>query len=412
MKQQPVLVSVALVGSLACSGSEDAGSGRFSEAHAFEPADVHVLGTSEYLAYVVDLDVLPDGRVWVLNSVEPFFVGFGPTGAPLGEHGVEGGGPEEVRRPVGLVSGGLDGEAWALDAGRHALVRASRPDAPWVELALPRDSLPPESLIGGRDPSSVRVRTARLGDEVLVPRTSLAGRSGMLSVWRAIWGADLLAVDPSDGSARTVVRLAEVLGDPTPHVPADAGFPPSPVWFRLWTVCPGPEIRVHDRLRNQIRGFTSEGTEVEPVALPEAVLTSVTREQFARALLDLAAVVAAPALGTAPPPVDTARLLPGLRQQIDGDGRELATLLPRYVDLHCTDDGVLWARPFDVETGGLRGGPRWLRIGRDGVAREVRLPERFDPYRFTAGRIFGVQRDSLDVPSVAWIDLPGFVESR
>lgn len=35
------------------------------------------------------------------------------------------------------------------------------------------------------------------------------------------------------------------------------------------------------------------------------------------------------------------------------------------------------------------------------------LPERFDPYRFTGDRIWGVLRDELDVASVAWIETPG-----
>ena len=43
------------------------------------------------------LEVLPDGEVWILNSVEPFFVGFGPDGDVIGEHGSSGGGPAEYR---------------------------------------------------------------------------------------------------------------------------------------------------------------------------------------------------------------------------------------------------------------------------------------------------------------------------
>ncbi len=226
----------------------------------------------------------------------------------------------------------------------------------------------------------------------------------MRSVWRSLWGADLVAVDPVAGSVRTVARLGEVLGDPTPHVPADLGFPPFPAWFRLWDVCSGSEIRVHDRLRNQIRGFTSEGVELAPIHLPAPRITEVTREEFARAMLEGAAVEAAGSLGLEPPRIDTARLLPMLRQRIDGDPVELATILPRYVDLQCTNEGTLWVRPFDLDVGGLRGGPGWLRITPDGRGREVRLPLRFDPLRFTAERIWGIWRDSLDVASVAWIE--------
>jgi hypothetical protein len=38
--------------------------------------------------------------------------------------------------------------------------------------------------------------------------------------------------------------------------------------------------------------------------------------------------------------------------------------------------------------------------------REVRFPERFDPHRFTEGRVWGVLRDELDVASVAWLPAP------
>jgi hypothetical protein len=56
--------------------------------------------------------------------------------------------------------------------------------------------------------------------------------------------------------------------------------------------------------------------------------------------------------------------------------------------------------------GGLRGGTAWLRITPGGVSQEIHLPERFDPYRFTSERIWGVLRDELDVASVAWIEAP------
>lgn len=404
MDQASQLVWVLGLGLAACAACRGNPESAADAPRVFGAGDVELLGTSESLAFVLDLEVLPDGRVWVLNSIEPFFVAFAPDGTVLAEHGVEGGGPEEVRRPVSFVTGGIDGEVWALDTGRHAFIRVSRQDSPGTPIALPQDSVPPVSLIGFREVTFVRVRTARLGEEVIVPRTSTSGGSGMLSVWRSIWGADLLAFDPATGSARTVVRLGEALGDPTPHVPTELEFPPIPVWYRLWTVCSGSEVRVHDRLRNQIRGFNATGAELPPIALPEPSLTSVTRERFARAMLEAAAVEAAGSIGPGPPRVDTARLLPGLRQRIQGDGAELAALLPRYVDLHCTEDGVLWIRPFDIEVGGLRGGPGWLRITPDGRMREVRLPPRFDPLRFTSGRIWGIQRDTLDVASVAWIE--------
>jgi hypothetical protein len=67
----------------------------------------------------------------------------------------------------------------------------------------------------------------------------------------------------------------------------------------------------------------------------------------------------------------------------------------------------MWMHPFDVAAGGLTGGRSWLRVAPDGVLRMVTLPERFDPLRFTSDRVWGVQRDNLDVASIAWAPLPG-----
>ena len=68
--------------------------------------------------------------------------------------------------------------------------------------------------------------------------------------------------------------------------------------------------------------------------------------------------------------------------------------------------GALWIHPFDLDAGGLSGGPAWLRITPDGATREVYLPQRFDAYRFTRERIWGVKRDELDRASVAWVQVP------
>lgn len=106
-------------------------------------------------------------------------------------------------------------------------------------------------------------------------------------------------------------------------------------------------------------------------------------------------------------PADSARIMEALRSRGSAPPDRLANLLPRYLDLRCDERGTLWLQPFDIEEGGLQGGPVWLRITSDGESREVRLPDGFDPYRFTSERIWGVRRDELDRASVAWIEVPG-----
>jgi hypothetical protein len=81
-------------------------------------------------------------------------------------------------------------------------------------------------------------------------------------------------------------------------------------------------------------------------------------------------------------------------------------VLPQYVDLRCDDAGRTWLRPMDLDAGGMVGSATWLRIDRDGAVREVTFPERFDPYRFTDGKAWGVVRDELDVAALAWLELP------
>jgi hypothetical protein len=95
-----------------------------------------------------------------------------------------------------------------------------------------------------------------------------------------------------------------------------------------------------------------------------------------------------------------------MAQGTKGSPAQLAAYLPRYVNLHCSEGGTLWIQPLDVAGGGLSGGRTWVRISPDGTRRTVEMPLRFDPFRFTNDRIWGVQRDELDVASIAWIDVP------
>ncbi len=369
------------------------------------PADVEVLGTSESLAVVQDLEVLPDGSVWVFNSVEPYFIGFGPDGESLGAHGRAGGGPEEFPMPSAFLAGGWEGEAWVFDLRRHGMIRISRPDADWAEIPLRSESLPPGSIRGGMNLVSAAVRTARLGGEIIVPRARPPGEAGMLALRLSLLGADLVAVDAETAATRTLVTLGDVLDDPSGgFVASEGGFPQ---WYRLWAPCGENLVRVYDRVRNQLRGFDGSGSEVGPVDLPPVPFTEVSARQFAGAVFELRQAELTGDVRGRLGEADRQRLLNQMAQGVSGSPRELATYLPHYVDFRCSEDGTMWLHPFDPDAGGLNGGPRWLSISSDGVARDVHLPDRFDALRFSDSRIWGVYRDELDVPSVASIPLPG-----
>jgi hypothetical protein len=251
------------------------------------------------------------------------------------------------------------------------------------------------------------VRIELLGEEVVVPRTASSLRDGLLTFWAANWGADLVGIRPAADSVRTLVSLGEVLGDPMSFVDLLEGRLPMPLWFRLWTVCGDERLRVWDRIGNQIRTFGPDGRQLGAVALPPDEIDRVTQRQFARAVLGLIVAETMGEVGGQLSPADSAAILDEALQQAVGEPEQLADLLPRYVDLRCSTDGTLWLHPFDLEVGGLQGGRVWLQMGEDGSVREVSLPDRFQAFRFTSDRIWGVQRDQLDVASVAWIDLGG-----
>lgn len=403
--RRAITVAVAAVMLLGCDGTREERVD-FGQPIILEHSSVVVVGTSDALATVEDLEVLPDGTVWVLNSVAPFFVRFGPDGAAPEAHGNRGGGPEEFRWPAGFVNGGIDREAWTFDARRHALIRVSQPGDGWLETRIPTDSMPPGSLIGGLGLLSNRVRTARLGDEIVLARTtgSMGMEGGIVSFWSSIWGADLLGLDPATGSVRNLLNLRETLGDPIADFEFSEGA--FPLWFRLWEVCGDNQLRVYDRFRNEVRTFASDGTEGEATPLPPVRLTEVTPTEFARAVFPLRQAEVSGNVRGHLSAADSTRLLHEMAQSTKGSPAQLARYLPRYVDFRCTNDGTLWLQPFDTETGGLTGGTGWLRVTPGGSATEVSLPTSFDPYRFTSERIWGVQRDEFDVASLAWIEVP------
>lgn len=365
---------------------------------------IEALGTSDSLALVRDLEVVGDGSVWVLNSQEPYFMGFGPGGEALVAHGSAGRGPDEFAMPSAFVTGGLEGEAWVLDLMRHALIRISRPDAGWEEVSLASSALPPGTVRTGMNMLSPSVRTARLGREIIVPRSTVTMEGGVMQFRLGLLRADLVVVDPVTGDARTLVALGEALEDPSgDFIQSDGGFP---LWYRLWAACGENLVRVHDRVTNQLRGFDGSGAEVDPIDLPPVPFTEVTPRQFAAAVFALRQAEVTGDVATRLSEADSLRLLRQMASAVQGAPHELASYLPRYVDFRCSDDGTMWLQPLDLDAGGLSGGPRWLRIARDGATREAILPERFEAMRFTTSRIWGVYRDEFDLPSVASIPLP------
>jgi hypothetical protein len=366
---------------------------------------VHVVGTSDQIAAVLDVDVLEDGSIWVLNSVEPFLVGFSADGELLDAYGSGGGGPEEFDMPAGFVLGAAGNATRVLDVRRHSLIEVPRPPSGRVEIPIPRDSLPPGSLQPGMGLLNPRVRSYVVGDTVVLARSFGTLRTGVYGMWSAIWGADLVGVPSSGADVRTILSLGEALGDPSEYLEQTGGFPPFPLWFRLWAVCGEDVIHVHDRMRNSIRRFRLDGSEVDPLELPPAPFDEVSPEEFVRAVFGLRAAEITGGVGGRLSPEDSIRLMRQSVGEVQGTPERLARFLPHYVDLRCGEDGALWLQPPDLALTDLRGGRHWVRLDPSGDAHDVRLPPRFDAYRFFADRVLGVQRDPLDVAAVAWVEL-------
>ncbi len=377
----------------------------------FSASDIQVIGSSDSLAVVQDMEVLSDGSVWVLNSQAPFFAGFGPGGESLGVHGRSGGGPGEFQMPSGFVTGGWDGGAWVFDFVRHAIIRVSQPGEEPAAIPLRSDALPPGSVRGGMNMLGNLVRTARMGSEIILPRSTATMESGPLQFRFSLLLADLVAIDPETGAVRDLVALGEVLDDPSgDFIPSEGAFP---LWYRLWAPCGDDVVRVHDRVRNQLRGFDGSGVEVDPIDLPPVPFSEVTPHQFAAAVFGMRQAQVTGDVAARLTEEDSLRVLDRIARTVRGRPDELATYLPRYVDLRCTEGGTIWMHPLDPDIGGLGGGRRWLRISPDaataptGAVQEVYLPDRFDAFRFTESRIWGIRRDGNDIPSVAFIALPG-----
>ena len=237
-----------------------------------------------------------------------------------------------------------------------------------------------------------------------MPRTSESMQAGVLNYRFSLLRPDLIAVDPEAGGNRTFLAFGEVLDDPSgDFIRSEGGFP---LWYRLWASCGENVVRVYDRMTNQLRGFDGSGAEVRPIDLPPVPFTEVTPRQFAGAVFPIRQAELTGDVWSRLNAEDSLRVLNQTAQSVRGQPHELASYLPRYVDFRCSEDGTMWMNPIDLDAGGLKGASLWLRIAPDGATREVRLPDRFDAFRFTDTRIWGVYRDEFDIPFVASIALP------
>lgn len=376
------------------------------------PAEaVTLLGTSEDLAEIQDVQPGPDGRVWVLNSATPFFLAFREGEGVVAAHGVRGQGPGEFRAPLTLIAGGADSGAeagvWVYDGGRHAVVRiddvvapdaGGPPGAGERTVTFPRDAIPQNAALGFDPDGGPWLAPADGG--FLVARNPAGLAFGLYD--RALWAIELVRVDGADASVTSVLDLREVVGDPAERF-GDAQFLfPVP----LWTVCPDGATGVYDPLRNELRRLDAAGAQTRAVSLPAEQRVEVTPDRvfewFFPEMMRRIPAAERP---------DSAEMRREFEGEFDQVRRQIGAVFPEYVALHCDARGVFWLQPMDIDGGRMGRGTAWLRIDADAVEssetlRRIRMPDGFRPRRFTDGEAWGILLDDLDIPSVARVAVP------
>lgn len=359
------------------------------------PEAVHVIASREVVGRVADLEAAADGRVWVLNATEPYFVVLGPDGRVEREFGGSGGGPAEFDAPLALVRGPDSGDVWTYDLSRHALIQLSTRER--RDLRLPRDSLAPTQLISfagaGAFPARPWLEAGRGG--FLFARV----RSGSAPPFSGLgfWNADIVLVRPDSPVPALEVHtpVADLLGEPGSRHPRARKILPYP----LWAVCADGTVALYDPLENELRRIAANGRVLTSVGLPQERRVELT---FDRMFGIAYRQIQEEASGQLP---DSADLRRQFSQMFSEWESQSASVFPEYSDLRCTRDGTLWLQPFDVATGILGRGPDWYRISADGSLTRITLPEEFRLFRFAADRIWGTVQDEFGVASVAWIGM-------
>ena len=355
-----------------------------------ELQDVHVVPTPDVLARIVDVAPGNDGRVWVLNSVEPFFVLLQTDGQVVRSFGDRGGGPNEFDDPIKLVRG-PDGSTWTFDNLRKSFRSISNPQTP--ELALPTDW----QLVSFENAGMGMVATApwlhsQGGDFLVARKRPSSPPSGGLGIWHADVYA--VAMGPQGLTVERSLAVPDLVADPSERWPGATLLVPYP----LWAACAAGGFGLYDPLANTLRRLTSDGEEEPAFALGEERNLEVTFDHLFGMVYRLYSELRPG--GQAP---DSLQMRTALQQQFEQVEGAFADDFPAYADLQCVDDGSFWLQPHVVRDGRFARSSAWTRFGTDGSRTTISLPEGFTVHRIENDRIWGTVVDTLGLPSVAWL---------
>lgn len=380
---------------LAACGTPDAPDAPTLDPVVIAPDAAHLVGTSDTIARIADLAPLDDGSVWVLNNTEPFLIHLSAEGEVLRTQGARGGGPGEFSWPSTLLRDPSTGEVWVFEAPLGRFMRVEEDGGEPEVITLPGDSTGPGRI------NSYEYLWMNNGGRGWMRGTEggfLVARADPSVAWIfSLWSTDIVHLG-RDGSVETVVRTADVVGDPSTRFPGATRFLPYP----LWAACPDRSLAVYDPNRNAVVRLSAEGDSIGVHQLPPERRIPITQE---RIFTTIHPGILRNRLFADPPEPHV------IRQMIERDyeprADEFSEVFPEYAEFDCTDADTLWIQRFDTTAGQMGRGPLWLRISGSGAVGEVRFPERFRPMRFTDGRIWGIHRGEFDVDYVAWVEVGG-----
>jgi len=397
--------SIGVVATLVVSGCGPSnGPDAWPEVVHISADAVRTVSAPDELVVVRDMAPLNDGGVWILNTVEPFFMMFDGAGAVVIVAGTQGPGPTEFLSPSTLVRCPGEDNICVYDPDRHAaggrgLVRLAdmrRGETTVAERAIlvPSDAVPPgqevtlDHLGTGMGRPWVRAWSGGL----LFAVGEAPGRGGIRA-----WDAGLVLMRGREDPAK-LGTMRDVLRDPTGERGSASAslFGPYP----LWATCGDSELVVYDPTVESLLWLDAELNIREEVHLPAWPSVPVTADRVFRLMLERE--LAQAPHGEAP---DTASIRRAFESDFEMFRAQVAKDFAVYSELHCTPVGDAWIRRLEPDRA-RQSGTRWVRV-RDRAILMFEFPAGFDPMVFEVDRIWGVTRDDMGRESPAWTPQPG-----
>jgi hypothetical protein len=369
------------------------GWGCVADAHAPLPAlevpEVSRVFTDSVLVQVRDIAVDEDG-VWVLNGLAPYVVRFSHSGDLIGTFGRDGDGPSELGHPTAFFGQLRRGPA-VLDAGRRAVVGynvdGSFADRTDVQVSYARVVL---ALARRTYGEPFRVRRTERG-------AVLGQFPGGLENLQAYWFSRVVRMaSPSADSLTMIVDFRTRFASVRERLGPARELVPIP----LWDACDSGEIVAYMPVVDSILRYDWEGHRIGGWVAPARAtrFSSDERDDYIRGYV----VAMASRQGVPEDQLDQV-----VTRALSEARNEFSDIAPRYVDVLCSSDGI-WLKEFSREPGMVGDGMSWTVLRGGSPIATVDLPAGFKPTLLRDDRIWGILRDSLDVESIASVQIPEF----